>query len=219
MKLSKEELAEVSRHILSLTRFKETYDEMYDHVLSILEEKEEAFDPCLISVIVNDNFGGQEQILKNEAISLEELKHSSGRSLMEEILSKLRSFKSLDNISLLCLCLLFYFQMMGGTFNPAYLIYTMFFVAFYPILVYLYKTYFVNRSLVKPSMKNVFLLRVGLYGCFLIIVFYLLLLSQQSLFEITNHARGVMTLVLYYFSGVYIRSFRAFYKKKIKVFA
>jgi hypothetical protein len=219
MKLNKEELAEVSQYILTLTRYKETYDEMYDHVLSLLEEKEELFDSRLISEIVNDNFGGHEQILKNEAISLEELKRSSGRSLMEETLSQLRSFKSLDNLSLLFICLVFFFQSMDGTFNPVFLIYAMFFVAFYPILVYLYKTYFVNRSLVKPSMKNVFLLRIGLYGCFLSSVFYLLLLSQHSLFEITNHTKTVMSLVLYYFSSIYIRSFRAFYKKKIKVFA
>ncbi|SHE64843.1 hypothetical protein SAMN04488522_101804 [Pedobacter caeni] len=56
-------------------------------------------------------------------------------------------------------------------------------------------------------------------GCFLSIVIYLLLLSQHSLFEITNHTRVVICLVLYYFSSVYIRSFDAFYKKKIKVFA
>lgn len=219
MKLSKEELAEVSQYLFTLTRYKETYDEMYDHVLSILEEREGPFDSQLIPEIVNGNFGGHEQILKNEAISLEELNLSSGGSLMEEAFSKLRSFKSFDNISLICLCVLFYFETTNGVFSFVYLIYAMFLVASYPILVYLYKTCFVNRSLVKPSMKNVFLLRIGLYGCFLSSVLYLLLLSQHSLFDISNHTKIVICLVLYYFSSIYIRSFHAFYKKKIKVFA
>lgn len=219
MNLSKEELAEVTEYLFTLTRYKETYDEMYDHVLNILEEKEEAFDSRLIPEMVSDNFGGHEQILKNEAICLEALNLSAGRSLMEEVFGKLRSFKSFDNISLICLCVLFYFEATNGVFSPVYLIYAMFFVASYPILLYLYKIYFVNRSLVKPSMKNVFLLRIGLYGCFLSTVFYLLLLSQQSLFAITNHTRIVICLVLYYFSSIYIRSFHTFYKKKIKVFA
>ncbi|NQX43297.1 hypothetical protein SAMN05421820_11661 [Pedobacter steynii] len=219
MKLSKEELTEVSQYLFTLTRYQETYDELYDHVLSILEEREGPFDSRLIPELVNDNFGGHEQILKNEAISLEELNLSSGGLLMKETFSKLSAFKSFDNISLLCLCLVFYSQMTYGVFNPVFLIYAMFFAALYPILVYLYRTYFVNRSLVKPSMKNVFLLRIGLYGCFLSTAFYLLLLSPQRLFDITNYTRTVICLVLYYFSSIYIRSFHAFYKKKIKVFA
>lgn len=219
MKLSKEQSEEVSRYILRLTRYKETYDEMQDHVLSMLEEKEESFDFRLLPELVNDTFGGHEQIRMNEGICLEQLNLSAGRTLMEEISCKLKTFKSFDNISLLLLCLLFYFETTNGIFNSVYLVYSIFLVAFYPILVYLYRIGFVNRSLVKPSMKNVFLLKIGLYGCFLSVVFYLLFLSQQSLFEITNHTRIVICLVLYYFSSVYIRSFHTFYKKKIKVFA
>lgn len=219
MKLSKEELAEVSRHIHTLTRYKETYDEIYDHVINVLEEREGAFNSDMVSQILRDDFGGDLQIIKNETICLEELNRGYSRSLMEEIFCRFGYPQLMNNILLLCFCLLFYFEMTANIFDTIHLINAVFIFLCYPFMRYLYYTYFVNRNLVKPTMKNVFLLRIGLCGCFLSVLLYFLLLSQQSFFEISNHTRTIICMVTYYCTSVYIRSFDAFYKKKIKVFA
>jgi hypothetical protein len=67
MVLTLENKLEIVDYIGGVPKYQETFDEVYDHIISALSSTENAeFNIGLVRDIVNEDFGGFEQIVLNE---------------------------------------------------------------------------------------------------------------------------------------------------------
>jgi hypothetical protein len=58
MKLTTEQLAEIRVYIFEAPRYRETYYELYDHIVNALEQGDEPFSIDLVKQIIEEDFGG-----------------------------------------------------------------------------------------------------------------------------------------------------------------
>ncbi|QNR85510.1 hypothetical protein H9N25_03270 [Pedobacter riviphilus] len=68
MRLTAQQHQEIKGYIFDVPKYIETYNEVYDHVVNALEDKDEAYSTELVAKIINDDFGSFNEIKQQEEL-------------------------------------------------------------------------------------------------------------------------------------------------------
>src|SRR4051812_40527688 len=68
MKLNEEQLANLQQELNHAVKYKETYDELYDHILTEIGtyDAQQPYTPAMVKQIIDNNFGGYEALKQTE---------------------------------------------------------------------------------------------------------------------------------------------------------
>ncbi|MGY4384821.1 hypothetical protein ACVWYN_001855 [Pedobacter sp. UYP24] len=219
MVLQEEQRAEIRIHIYSKPTYRETYYEVYDHILNALEEYEGEFNIKLVEEIVNSDFGGFGQILEDEKECQRQVTLKYWRLLLAEMLYTFKFPAIFQNLAVLFFCYLFYdhsihhYVELKPTQQAVIIILTL------PGIIYLIKRFVIDRNRSKVSIKYDFLHQSWLVGIILWSTILALFFSKISQVEISNHQKVFIMMICYFLTNIYIRSLIKLYKRDIKVLA
>lgn len=217
MVLTEEQKAEIRDYIVTVPKYRETYNELYDHILNSLEDREVVFSIDEVINIVNRDFGGFSEIVSQEKSYQKELSKQYNKVFRMEMVNTFKWPRILSNLCVLALCLILYYNGKGLLFNMKPLILSSIVCCilvaafgFTKILKNRYKhsKYSILDNYFGYSCSFGFIMVNGIFGNFL---------SKSNLFEINVNAKLIIALSLFFFSSVYVRAFIKFYNQKIKI--
>lgn len=217
MELTEEQKAEIKNYIIDVPKYRETYNELYDHILNSLKDNDGSYSIDAVNVIINNDFGGFSEIVEQEKIYQKEIGKKYNLYFRSEMLHTFQWPGIVNNLSLLVLCLLIYYGNKGGSYN----IKPMFFastICVTGVALFGYFKIIVNK--LKWSKYSILDNCMGFECSFGFIVmngFLQVLFGKPIWFEVSDHGKLIITLCLFFFCSLYVRTFVKFYNKKFKV--
>jgi hypothetical protein len=197
MVITPENKLEIVDYLSGLTRYQETFEEVYDHIISALEEVDnQVFNMGLVAEIVAADYGGFQQIKANEV----EFEHVFVRSCMRDMIDvgagSFRFPMLLFNVFLLVFCVIvnqFSLYYPGGinAFVEGMLISIVILCMSYLSFRYLYK----RKQ--KPSVKFKFMERAVCVASGMSLNLITLFLSKRPLFDVSAAAKNLIAFALF----------------------
>jgi hypothetical protein len=220
MRLSRKQLEEVDSYLYGLTKYRETFQELKDHVLSALRDLDAStFDLQLVKDIVDEDFGGQDHLLKYEALCMRSSTRQYLRLLGMEMLNTFKWSGLVRNLFVIWFCAMIYDgQKSVADISPLPVVQTMYIVFYLPGLFVLFHKFVALRHK-KLSMLHNFLFKVWLLtataGTFIIqgISFANKYLHYNSKFELG------LILAMYVVMNIFLKAYMKLYKEKIRILA
>ncbi|MFP5079675.1 hypothetical protein [Pedobacter sp. JCM 36344] len=219
MKLTCDQLVEIKAYISGTPRYRETYYELYDHIVNAMEQSDKPFSLDLMKQIVEDDFGGFQGIVKQEEIYQKSVTSKYNRLLRSEMLNSFRNSTVLSHLAVLFFGYMLYNASLTSEINLKPMVVSIVIFSCIPCLYYLFKRFVLDRNKYKLSIKYDFLHRCLLVGCLTTNTFNSLFVFQHSFFGITNHQRVIVLIVIMFILNLYVRSFLKVYNKRIKILA
>jgi len=218
MKLTEDQLAEIRVYIFHKPRFRETYNELYDHILNSLEDMEGEFNMSMVTNIVNNDFGGFDKIQAHEELYQKEVTRKYKRLLWKEMLNTFKFPDILGNFILLGLTIILYSASLNLDISTKSMYQALIIVAIVPMSLYLIKRFIVDRKHSKLSIKYDVMHHMWLLG-FFFSQLILALVNFQSYIHLSLHGSFIIASVFFFISSVYIRAYNKLYNTKINVLA
>ena len=212
MELLKEQKQEISILISGLTKYRETYYEIYDHVLNELSTRDEKFSLDLVNHILIESFGTRTEIIVNETVYVKDITRRYFQFFNQEILN---TFKWPDIAANLSLVLIW--VVLRESLNIMPMTKSIGIIVLLMCFFYYFKRYLLDRNERKPSLKYSFLQSSTSFGVSIYVFIFFLFLSKDSLMDISINFKMNITLGLFCFTSVYLRAFIKLYNKKLKV--
>jgi hypothetical protein len=218
MFLNETQKQEVADHVSGITRYIETYNEIYDHVLSALEQEEQkSFQIELVLYIIDRDFGGAAKIQVEEQNSRIALYSSFSGTLKREMLNTFKFPAVINNFALLSLGLIFYLGNANSQTIVSVTIAGTLIILLIPLLLFVYKSYILERQQAKPSVSDYALRYNALFGlntatC----VFY----ASFSWDVLTSLEPGILVAIMwvtYFFLSVFLRAYLKMYKSALRL--
>ena len=216
MILTEEQLAEIRRYIFSAPRFRETYNELYDHILNALEETDKDFDIALVQQIVKDDFGGFEYIVAQESKYQQQVIRKYTRMLGAEMLNTFKFPAVLGNVCLIFLIIILYQTSLNYNFDIRPMYRGLYILVVIPLFFYGLKRFIADRKHIKLSIKYEFLhlaWTLAFFSCQLLS----LLVFNANFFNISTHTQLMILCAAFFTASIYIRGFLKVYYKRINV--
>lgn len=217
MKLTEIQKQEIADYVAANTVYIETYNELYDHVLSALaEEDQDTFHMGLVTDVINSDFGDVKQIRQQEENTRQALYGSFSKMLKRELLNTFRFPAIMHNLALLSLGLLFYFGEASSQTIVSVTIAGSLIILLIPLLLFVYKAYILERREAKPSVSNYALRYNALFGLnTATLVFYL----SFSWDVLTALEPGILVAIMWatcFFLSIFLRAFLKMYNSALK---
>jgi len=213
--LQKQELAD---YVKSITRYMETYDEVYDHVLSALEQEPQAtFQMSLVKDVINCDFGGEKQIRQEEENTRLALYGGFSQMLKLELLNTFKYPAVVNNLALLGLGLIFYFGNANSQTIVSIIIAGTLIILLIPLLLFVYKSYFLERQQAKPSVSNYALRYNALFGLNTATCVFYGSFSWDVLTSLEPVILVAILWVTYFFLSVFLRAYLKMYKSALRL--
>ncbi|MES2829997.1 MAG: hypothetical protein V4687_17705 [Bacteroidota bacterium] len=219
MKLNPIHLDQIRGYIFGTPRYQETYYELYDHILNALEQKDGAYNLDMVKRIVEEDFGGFEEIVKQEEIYQKSLTGKYYRLLGFEIINFYKTSTIFSTIVLIFIGYLFYDTSLTQDINLKPISIAILILSMVPGVYYLCKRWILDRHKAKPSIKYDFLHKAWVLGFLTVNSIIGLFVSKNSVFENSNHHKVIIIMLLAIVLNIYIRSFKKIYNKRINVLA
>ena len=105
MELTQEQKIEISDYIVTVPKYRETYNELYDHILNALEDSEASFSIEEVLNVVNNDFGGFHEIVYQEKIYEKEVSNKYSKQFRQEMVNTFKWPAIFSNLGVLALCL------------------------------------------------------------------------------------------------------------------
>jgi len=217
MKLTEEQLSEIRIYIFGTPRYRETYYELYDHIINALEQLDEPFHLGLVKQIVEDDFGGFEGIVIQEELYQKSVTTKYNRFLGTEMLNFYKTSTAFSTIVLLFIGYMLYNSSLTSEINLKPMSISMIILSMIPGVYYLFKRFVLDRNKFKLSIKYDFLHRTWILGFLMVNGMMGLFVSKNSVFDISNHAKVVIFILLALLLNLYIRSFIKVYNRSIRI--
>lgn len=219
MKLTTDQLSEINTYVLGIPSYRETYYEIYDHVVNALEDKTDSYSIELVKHIIDTDFGGQEHIVDQEKIYQTEITRKYRNSFFMEVLKEFKFPNIFKTLILLALCIVFYQSNLNSHMNYKPLAIAVFILIHLPGVFYLFKRYVSDRNAPKTSIKYDFLYKMYMQSYIIHNVVIYGFLSSESFFELSKQNKNTLLIFLFFTMSIYIRSYVKLYNEKIKVLA
>lgn len=217
MKLTPEQLGEIRGFLFETPHYRETYYELYDHVVNALQESGEPFDIDLVSQIVKEDFGGFEGIINQEKAYQKCVTSKYNRLLRSEMLKSFQTSTVLSHLAIIFIGYIFYNASLSSEINLGPTTVSMLILSNIPGVYYVFKRFVLDRNKHKLSIKYDFLHRCWILG-FLGVNFILgLLVSKHSLVELSNPHKVIVLMAVFFFINLHVRSFIKVYNKRINI--
>jgi len=217
MELTLVQQQEVVQVISDATKYRETYDEVYDHVLSRLAASNQIYTLALVNEILLNDFGGKTEILAEENVYAKNINKQYFRAFKEEILNTFKWPTAMANISLILFWVFLYYSSLNTGFNSKPLTAAIGVIVILMCLFYYLKRYYLDRKSKKPSIKYSFLQASTSIGISFYVFAFFWFISKDSLVDIDNNLKTIIVLSLFCFTSIYLRAFIKLYGKKFTV--
>jgi hypothetical protein len=212
MQLTKEQKIEISDYIVSVAKYRETYDELYDHILNSLTDNENPFSLSEVDKIVNNEFGGFSEVVYQEKIYQAALGKKYHKHFRMQFIESIKWPGPL----LFVFSLAIYYSSKTTPFNTKYM-FAGISLSFSAIAVFVFGVMIFNR--IKYSKYSIWDSHLGLECCFGMgmmnsIMYWCV---NGNFFGLNDNNRLIVMLILFSFCSIYIRTFINFYKKKSQI--
>lgn len=206
---------EVADYVKSITRYMETYDEVYDHILSSLGSSEhESFNLGLVFDIIDEDFGGIEKLKLQEESSQRSLYRNFHIDMIWEIV---KTLKSLESLGLLVLGCIFYYGGASLQFKRSIVLISLAVIMLTPIMLFLFKVYIKERRQIKRSISNYALRYSSFFGMNVATSMFFFFLTRDPIFKVSPGTQFIIMLCLYFFLSVYLRAYLKVFRKSLKL--
>ncbi|RZM29093.1 MAG: hypothetical protein EOO88_06285 [Pedobacter sp.] len=218
MIVTKTQQAEISEYIITVPKYRETYNELYDHILSSLAEVEDQpFNIELVAKIINEDFGGFKTIVCAEADYNKEAIKNCIRDLRMEMKKQFYFPELWKTLMVIFICWTVY-NFSAGDFKVIRVLYvSTLILSLIPIVYYWGRRFIFRRKGSKPSIKDqgfaqtsMLLLQFS-YGPFFLFA------GNDKLIDVTPEVSFFIMLFMFFFASVYIRAFFALYNRNVKI--
>lgn len=214
MELSVEQKAEIWGCVITATKYRETYNELYDHILNSLADQDGTYHINLVLKIVDDDFGGFNEVLAQEEIYQKNI----GKKFNKQFRSQFIDTLKWQGIGLLIIGLLIYYSNKTSPFNIKPMLKATTFCLL-SVTLFGYARIIVN--VIRFSKYSILDGHVG-YACgfgFAIWNLFVQGFINGHIFALSNNGKLIATLVLFSFCSIYVRTFLKFYGQKFKILA
>jgi len=217
MILTAQQHQEIKDYIFDAPKYIETYNEVYDHVVNALEDKDEAYSTELVAKIINDDFGSFNEIKQQEELYQKQINKKQAKLFLNELINSFKWPGLLGNIANLILCVFIYWGSTRLTFNTKPIMGAIF-ICFILVTLFMYtKIWISKRKNMKYSIFDNALGSLSSFGLFVSVFTFYWFVSKDSLISLGEHNKVIILLILYFFCSFYVRSFRKFYNQKVKI--
>jgi hypothetical protein len=206
---------EIADYVKSVTRYMETYDEVYDHILSSLSaSKYESFNLGLVFNVIDEDFGGIEKLKEQEEGSQKSLYRKFHGDMIWEIVKTLKSSESLGLLVLGCI---FYYG--GGSFEFKRNIVLIGIVVLMltPVMMFLFKVCIKERRQIKRSISNYALRYSSFFGMNVATSMFFFFLTRDAIFTVSSGTQFIVMLGLCFFLSVYLRAYLKVCRNSLKL--
>ncbi|RZK42051.1 MAG: hypothetical protein EOO90_09055 [Pedobacter sp.] len=214
MKLTDGEKLEIRAHI-SVVRFRETFNELYDHIVNSFESNDVAFSIAEVDRIVKTDFNGFGEIVEQEDIFQKQLNKGYNKRFWQEMLSTFRWPQLGGNALILALCILIYhntesFSSLKPMLNAVVIL--VYIIALFGFLQIIRNNY----KHLKGSIRDNYFAYACSFGVLLVNP-GMHALNKNNSFGISDDTRLLILLSIFFFTSIYVRVFFKFYSQKVKV--
>jgi len=219
MRLTELQTVEVSKYVAAATQYRETYHEIYDHVMNEMADLALPYDIELVGKIVRQHFGSFKEIKKHEHRYLTRTKYSYFKLLALEITGLFR----ITNIAYTILVLV-----LGGLAHQfatknAYSLTSVYLwlmgFSFVLVSVWLFNNRYILFNLrEKLTMKGEIIGWLLLFPFSLAPMLFTVFLAEHNLFGLSIQVKNLITISFFLLVISYARSFIILYRKRLKVF-
>ena len=212
MVLTEEQKKEIREYIVTVPKFRETYNELYDHILNALEDSNTVFSIEEVIAIVDRDFGGFNEIVYQEKIYQKEI----GKKYNKHFRSLFIDTLKWPGVLIFAFCALIYFSSKTTPFNTKPLLVASI-ICSITVAILGYATIVVNR--IKHAKYSILDGYLGLEcssGLAVINVFLHSVLNE-NVFNLSNEGKLIAMLALHFFCVIYVRTFIKTFKTKFKI--
>lgn len=217
MELTQEQKEEIKAYIIDVPRYRETYNELYDHILNSLKDNPGTYDINEVVFIINNEFGGFQAIVEEEKLYQKQLSKRYNRLFLLEMLNTFKWPEIINNLSLVVLCLILYNynKNISANLKPTLLSSV---ICFAIIAVFGFAKILLNRrKYSKYSILDNYMGFECTFGVAMVNIFMQLFIGKNNLFNLSESGKSIAILGLFFFCSVYVRAFIKFYNQKFKV--
>jgi hypothetical protein len=208
MKLTPDELVQVSIYLDKLPKYRETVQELKDHVLSALDgETNVRFDIKLVEEIILDDLGGGDCIIQQEVSYKDDLTSRYFKLLAVEVLNMLKWPG-----------ILYYAHQQTTDYDSSPMVKTIYIIIYFPGLLFLYRKFVANRFK-KASILDDFLHKVWMFSALSGTLVLKGISYTHRYFEYADKMELLLFLFMFIVTSVFLRAYIKLYKNKIQVLA
>lgn len=212
MELTEEQKAEIQGYIVTVPVYRETYNELYDHILNALADQEGIYHIDEVLKVVDNDFGGFNKVVEQEEIYHKEI----GKKFNKQF--RLQFFDTLkwQGIGLLIVCLILYYSNKTSPFyiKPMVSAST---ICLMSVTIFGYARIIVNA--VRFSKYSILDGHLG-YACSFGLSTTNLFLGgfiNGHILELSDNNKLIAILILFSFASIYAITFIKFYARKFKI--
>lgn len=219
MELTQVQKEEIKAYIIDVPRYRETYNEVYDHILNSLEDNPGSYSINEVISIINNDFGGFYAIVEQEKIYQQQLHKRYNRLFLLEMLNTFKWPGIINNLCLVALCLILYNynKDISTNLKPVILGSAICFVV---VLVFGHVRIYINkRKYSKYSILDNYMRFECSFGVIMMNFVLHTFIGKANWFNLSESGKSIAILFLFFFCSVYVRAFVKFYNQKFKVLA
>lgn len=217
MELTIEQKKEVGNYISVATRYKETYNEIYDHVLNALNEIDQPYHSDIAGKIIRSNFGSFKEIKRIERKTVNKTKFRLIVQLFSDVMLSL-TLKNLPYTVLLFLtCFMLYVIQQELALQPGLLFIFFMFGYYIASFCWLLVNKYIWFGFKQKHWRNEVLVWLLLLPASFFPISLVLFLTDQSKFHFSDPGKVYFVYAFIFFSGLYLRSFSKVYLSDFKV--
>lgn len=217
MQLTEAQKAEIGAYIFTVPKYRETYNELYDHIINSFETNEEVYGINEIQNIINNDFGGFSEIVALEKNYQKQLSKQYNRVFRMEMLNTFKWPSIFNNLCILALCLILYYNNEGAQLKIKPILLASILCCIL-VAIFGFAKIIINKyKHSKYSILDNYLGYSCSFGFIMVNAFLSNFLSKESFFEVSDQTKLIITLCLFFFCSVYVRAFFKFYNQKFKV--
>lgn len=219
MVLTLENKLEIVDYIGGVPKYQETFDELYDHIISALAYSENSeFNIGLVREIVEADFGGFEQIKTNETAFEKAFVQTCMGDIKRELVAAFRFPGILVNMLLLLVSFLIYRMLDQYEYGLKVLVGFIYLGMFILLIEYVFTRYFLNPNS-KPTVRIKFMITFLALCGNVITSANLFFLNAAPIFGVSSNVKHFLaTAIFFLFSNLFF-AYSKVYKKRLRVLA
>lgn len=209
---------EISDFIGSIPKYRETYNELYDHILSSLSAiEDQPYSIDLVAKIVNEDFGGFKTIVCVEADYNKETIKNCMRDLRMEMKKQFYFPEIWKTLIIVLLCWVVY-NYSAGDFKVIRVLYlSTLILGLIPVVYYWLSRLLFRKKGSKPSIKDQGFAQTSMMLLQVSYTPFFIFGGKDALVPTTTNLTLLIMLFMFFFASIYIRSYFALYSRNVKI--
>ena len=216
VKLTEAQKEEIGAYIAKSIKYRETYFEVLDHLISKFENADYEYDGKMLRWEIRIEFGSLEKIAAQERKFVMRKKWSTLKSLSAEMLNSFKFPNIFFNLIIFMICTIIYHT---DLMSLSY--FKWFYFGIMALLYFITSFWLIKDGGIRSTKKNKPLLKTEIVNwlvafpiCLLNLLF-VTIFNKTEVFEIET--QNITVLALFFFSCIYTLSFKKLYKENLKV--